>query len=75
MGPDVLFFLTDANEPVLSPGDIAELGRRNRAGAIINCIEFGVGPFSGGDNFLMRLARQNRGQHVYVDVTALGREP
>ncbi|MGE0755802.1 MAG: hypothetical protein AB7F89_20475 [Pirellulaceae bacterium] len=73
MGPDVIFFLTDAHEPELSPGEIADLSRRNRASAIINCIEFGVGSFTGGENFLVRLARSNRGQHVYVDVTTLGR--
>jgi hypothetical protein len=37
----------------------------------INAIEFGYGPQSGADNFLVRLARQNNGMHVYVDVSQL----
>jgi hypothetical protein len=71
MGPDVIFFLTDADEPQLTPGELAELQRRNRAGTVIHCIEFGAGEFSGSDNFLVRLARQHRGQHVYVNVVSL----
>jgi hypothetical protein len=71
MAPDVLFFLTDAEEPQLSPAELADLRRRN-SGTIIHCIEFGVGGYSGYENFLVRLARENRGQHVYVDVTSLG---
>jgi hypothetical protein len=71
MGPDVIFFLTDAGEPQLTARELADLRRKNRAESIINTIEFGAGPFQGGENFLMRLAQQNRGQHVYVDVTSL----
>jgi len=69
MQPDVIFFLTDAAEPQLTPSELAEIRSRNRAGAVINTIEFGSGPFQGGDNFLIKLARQNGGEHVYVDVT------
>jgi hypothetical protein len=72
MGPDVIFFLTDAAEPELTASELADLRKRNRAESMINAIEFGSGPFPGGENFLIRLARQNRGQHVYVDVTKLG---
>jgi hypothetical protein len=71
MGPDVIFFLTDAGEPQLTSRELADLRRKNRAESIINAIEFGAGPFQGGENFLVRLAHQNRGQHVYVDVTSL----
>lgn len=70
LGPDVIFFLTDAADPQLSPGELRELGRLNK-GTVINAIEFGSGPFPGGDNFLMKLARQSDGQHTYVDVTGL----
>jgi hypothetical protein len=75
MGPDVIFFLTDANEPELTPGELADLRRRNRAGSVIHCIEFGAGEFSGYENFLVRLARQHRGQHVYVNVASLSLGP
>ncbi len=71
MGPDVIFFLTDAAEPVLSDADLSRLKRLNSSATSINTIEFGIGPFSGRGNFLVRLAKQNHGQHVYVDVARL----
>ena len=71
MNPDVIFFLTDANEPQLSASEMAEVKRRNRSAAAINTIELGSGPSLSSDNFLVRLARQNNGQHVYVDVSKL----
>ncbi|MEX2114238.1 MAG: hypothetical protein WD845_13685 [Pirellulales bacterium] len=70
MQPDVLFFLTDADQPQLSAGQLAQIAQMNR-GASINAIEFGYGPQSDADNFLVRLARQNNGSHVYVDVSQL----
>ena len=73
MSPDVVFFLTDADEPRLSDADLGRVLRWNR-GATIHCIEFGVGPAQQDENFLVRLARQNRGQHVYVDVSELASE-
>lgn len=71
LGPDVIFFLTDAAEPKLTESDFKLISRWNRANASINTIEFGAGPFRGGENFLVRLAEQNNGRHVYVDVTRL----
>jgi hypothetical protein len=72
MAPDVIFFLTDAGEPALSEAEMSQIRRANRRyGASINTIEFGVGPQSTGDNFLVRLAEQNSGRHGYVDVTRL----
>lgn len=71
MKPDVIFFLTDAAEPQLTAGQLEAIRRRNGGQTAIHAIEFGVGPFSGGGNFLQRLARQNRGQHVYVDLSQL----
>ena len=70
MQPDVIFFLTDAAEPQLTASELAEIRRWNR-GSTINAIEFGSGPASGYNNFLVRLAHQNSGEHVYVDVTGL----
>ena len=79
MKPDVIFFLTDAGDPVMTASEMEEVRQRNmRTGATINVIEFGSGPNPGGENFLVRLARQNSGQYVYVDVTRLppaGMEP
>jgi len=72
MRPDVVFFLTDAGDPPLSSSQLADIRRQNaRVGATIHAIEFGVGPFQGSVNFLVLLAEQNGGQHVYVDVTRL----
>jgi hypothetical protein len=70
LAPDVVFFLTDADEPRLTDSELARLRRWNRS-ATIHSIEFGFGPQSRDDNFLVRLARQNGGQHVYVDVSKL----
>lgn len=79
MKPDVIFFLTDAGDPVMTASEMEDVRQRNlRTGAMINVIEFGAGPNPGGENFLVRLARQNGGQYVYVDVTRLppaGTEP
>ncbi len=70
MGPDVIFFLTDADQPKLTYGELQRVQRLNR-GATIHAIEFGAGPGLVGDNFLKKLARQNGGQHAYVDVRTL----
>ena len=70
MKPDVIFFLTDADEPRLSEGELQRVSSLNR-GATINTIEFGYGPQHDSNNFLVRLAKQNGGQHVYVDVRRL----
>lgn len=71
MSPDVIFFLTDADDPQLTTQELAEVQKWNYAASQIHSIQFGAGPDPGGDNFLKRLARQNRGKHTYVDVTAL----
>jgi hypothetical protein len=70
LAPDVIFFLTDAADPQLTAQQLERIRRTNK-GTVIHTIEFGPGPFPGGDNFLMRLARQNDGRHTYVDVTRL----
>ena len=68
--PDVIFFLTDADEPKLWPGQLAKIKRR-AAGITINAIEFGFGPQSDPNNFLVQLARQNAGRHAYVDISKM----
>lgn len=72
LAPDVLFFLTDADEPQLHSEDFRRIRALNR-GTVIHAIEFGVGPPRGRDSFLARLAAENGGQHTYVDVTRLVR--
>ena len=75
MVPDVIFFLTDADEPRLTDAEMQRLREKNRRGTVINCVEFGSGPAQGENNFLKRLAAQNHGQHTYVDVTKLKAAP
>jgi Ca-activated chloride channel family protein len=69
LGPEVVFFLTDAKEPILTGADLSEIQRLNPGRTHIHCIEFGKGPELNGDNFLKRLARQNGGTYHYRDVT------
>jgi hypothetical protein len=71
MSPDVVFFLTDADEPRMSAGQLARIARANR-GSTVHAIEFGFGPQVDRDNFLVRLAEQNLGRHIYVDISRLG---
>lgn len=69
--PDVIFFLTDGDEPRLSAAQLDEIGRVAR-GISINTIEFGSGPQPSVDNFLSELARRNGGLYGYLDI---GRMP
>ncbi len=68
MRPDVIFFLTDADEPRLSSEQIRRIARA-AAGITINAIEFGYGPQQDKDTFLARLARSCGGQYGYIDVS------
>jgi hypothetical protein len=71
MQPDVIFFLTDADDP-MPASELAEIERLNRrAGATISTIEFGRGPQPGGANFLTELAQLTGGQYGYVDTLQL----
>ncbi len=69
--PDVIFFLTDADD-AMSASEMAEIARANRkAQASICVIEFGKNPAPTPNNFLARLAHDNGGQYGYVDTTKL----
>lgn len=70
--PDVMFFLTDGNEGE-EAGQIAlEKVRNWNRSTMINTIEFGSGPvLRDRQSFLVRLARENGGQYVYVDISEL----
>lgn len=71
--PDHLFFLTDADQPILSAREINELKTLNDGRTKIHCVEFGKGPELSGDNFLKKLARDNGGTYRYRDVTRFSR--
>jgi hypothetical protein len=65
--PDVIFFLTDGDEPRLTPAQIEKI--TYMAGGIqIHTFQFGAGPKPAGDSFLAEVARQNGGQYKYLDV-------
>lgn len=66
--PDVIFLLTDGDEPKLTAAQFL-LIRRLAAGAIIHTIEFGSGPKPEGGSFLAVLASQNGGKYAYVDIS------
>lgn len=68
--PDVIFFLTDADEPKMTPDELAQVKRANK-GTAIHCIEFGYGSPTSELNFIKRIAAENGGQYVYVDVSKL----
>jgi len=74
MQPDVIFFLTDANDPQLTGAQLYKI-QRQAGGIQINAVEFGFGPEQGGDNFLKKLARQNGGQYAYRDITKFAPRP
>jgi hypothetical protein len=66
--PDVIFFLTDADEPALSDVKIARIRNTNGGRTSINTIEFGEGPQPRRENFLARIARENGGKYIYIDI-------
>ena len=71
--PDVIFFLTDEENP-MTTAELQQIAYRNRrVGATICTIEFGLGPEHGKRNFLVELASLTGGQYGYVDTTRLGR--
>lgn len=65
--PDVIYLLTDGDEPELSAFDLKELKGANRGHSKIHVIEFGRGPKL-GLNWLDQLAEQHHGVHRYLDV-------
>lgn len=71
--PDHLFFLTDADQPILSARELHEIKTTNNGRTKIHCVEFGKGQELSGDNFLKKLARDNDGTYRYRDVTRFGR--
>jgi len=68
--PDVIFFLTDADDPKLTARQLDRIDRMG-AGVVIHTIEFGTGPQREAENFLVKLAQQSSGEHAYVDVSKL----
>lgn len=68
MRPDVIFFLTDGDEPRLARRELDQI-QGMAAGIAIHTIEFGPGPPPEEKSFLATLAKENGGQYVYVDLS------
>ena len=72
MTPDIIFFLTDADEPQLTTSELTRISRKNALiRASINTIQFGIGRRTNQQNFLRQLASENGGQYAYVDLREL----
>lgn len=69
--PDVIFFLTDGDEPQLKTNQLDRI-ERLAAGVVIHTIEFGSGPKTTARNFLAELAERTGGESTYVDISQLG---
>jgi hypothetical protein len=68
MRPDVIFFLTDADDPKLTAAQLEKI-RNAAAGIVLNTIEFGPGPKPDEHSFLETLAHQNAGGYAYIDIS------
>lgn len=68
LGPDVIFFLTDA-EGGFTEADLQEIGRRNRSAAVINTIEFGERRLH--NHSLEAVARDSGGQYIFKNINTL----
>ena len=66
--PDVIFLLTDGGDPVLDNSQVRSLRELAGGRTSIHCLHFGRGPAPEGEHFLQRLAAENRGSYVYIDM-------
>jgi len=66
--PDVLVFMTDGGSPALSPHQLDRVRKMAGSRTDIHCIQFGSGPLQERDNFMKKLAKQNRGTFRYINV-------
>ncbi|HUE71230.1 MAG TPA: hypothetical protein VMP01_10125 [Pirellulaceae bacterium] len=66
--PDVIFLLTDAGDPGLGTGQLRAIREAAAGRTVIHCLHFGAGPLSGEANFMERLAADNGGSYVYIDM-------
>jgi hypothetical protein len=67
--PDVIFLLTDGGDPVLNEGQLRRIAVRNSGRTTIHTLHFGWGAKQEGSEYLMVLARQNKGLYKYVNLS------
>ena len=70
MRPDVIWLMTDGDDPELTGRDLERIARVNEATSVIHVVQFGKGQPKRGQDWLKRLAKENRGEYKFVDVTA-----
>ena len=76
MSPEVLFFLTDADDPILTLAQLTEIQRRTEISkTTIHAIQFNGGPPMNDGSWIRKLAEMNRGKYKYVDVTSINTPP
>jgi hypothetical protein len=66
--PEVIFLLTDGGEPLLDNSQLRAIREQAAGRTSIHCLQFGRGPAPGGGSFLERLAAENGGSYVYIDM-------
>ena len=66
--PDVLVFMTDGGSPALSPHQLKRVRQMAGKRTELHCIQFGSGPLQESNNFMKKLAKQNRGSFRYINV-------
>jgi hypothetical protein len=66
--PEVIFLLTDAGDPHPGAGQLRAIREQAGGRTSIHCLQFGSGPLSESNNFLARLAAENRGSYAYIDM-------
>jgi Ca-activated chloride channel family protein len=68
--PEVIFLLTDGGDPVMKLDDLRVVREASRGRTSIHCLHFGRGKPEAGENFMQRLAAENRGSYAYIDMNA-----
>jgi Ca-activated chloride channel family protein len=66
--PEVIFLLTDGGEPLLDGAQLRSIRELAGGRTSIHCLHFGRGRAPEGEHFLQRLAAENRGSYVYIDM-------
>lgn len=72
MNPEVLFFLTDADDPSLSMPQLLDIQQRAEVTkTTIHTVQFNLGPAANDGSWIRKLAEMNRGSYKYIDVTTI----
>ena len=76
MSPDVIFFLTDADDPSLTQPQLHEIRERAELSrTTIHAVQFNLGPAPNDGSWIRVLAEMNRGTYKYIDVTSFNKNP